>query len=82
MLPVQLEMALAAVGWGTRDLAKAASVSLDTIGRFKRGEAVRERTIAAMRTALEGAGVEFIPEGPYQGDGGPGARLRNAKQSG
>lgn len=51
-------------------------VSLDTIARFKRGEAVKPRTVEAMRSALETAGVEFIPEGPYQGDGGPGARLR------
>lgn len=78
MLPVQLDMALAAVGWGNRDLATAAMVSLDTIARFKRGEAVKPRTVEAMRSALETAGVEFIPEGPYQGDGGPGARLRQS----
>lgn len=77
MLPVQLEMALAALGWGTRDLAKAASVSLDTIGRFKRGEAVRDRTVDAMRAALEVAGVEFIPEN----GGGPGVRLRKPSSS-
>ncbi|WP_188262005.1 transcriptional regulator [Azospirillum tabaci] len=70
-------MALAAVKWGVRDLAAAANVSMDTIARFKRGERVKESTIDSMRTALEGAGVEFIPEGPYQGDGGAGARLRS-----
>lgn len=74
MLPIQLDMALAAVKWGVRDLASAAGVSMDTIARFKRGEAVRDRTVDAMRTALEAAGVEFIPEN----GGGAGVRLKAA----
>jgi hypothetical protein len=72
MNPIQLNMGLAALGWGTRDLAKAAGVTLDTIGRFKRGEDLKPRTIDAIRTALEAAGVEFIPEN----GGGAGVRLR------
>lgn len=72
MLPVQLEMALAAVKWGTRDLSAAAKVSLDTIARFKRGELVKPRTVEAIRSALEAAGVDFIAEN----GGGPGVRLR------
>jgi DNA-binding Xre family transcriptional regulator len=63
LLPVQLDMALAALGWGNRDLASAATVSLDTIARFKRGEAVKPRTLDAIRAALETAGVEFILDG-------------------
>jgi transcriptional regulator with XRE-family HTH domain len=59
MLPVQLEMALSALGWGTRDLAAAAQVSLDTIARFKRGEELKGRTVDAMQRALEAAGVVF-----------------------
>ena len=76
MLPVQLDMALSALGWGTRDLAKAAKVSLDTIGRFKRGEAVKERTVDAMRHALEGAGVIFISR---NGEGS-GVRLNKQRE--
>jgi DNA-binding Xre family transcriptional regulator len=72
MLPVQLDMALAAIGWGTRDLSRSCGVSLDTIARFKRGERLRDTTIATMRAALETAGVEFIAEN----GGGPGVRLR------
>nr|WP_246152512.1 transcriptional regulator [Roseospira navarrensis] len=65
-------MALAAVKWGVRDLAAQAGVSMDTIARFKRRESVRPRTIAAIRTALENAGVEFL-----DGNGaGPGVRLK------
>ena len=72
MNPIQLDMALAAVKWGVRDLASAADVSMDTIARFKRGERVKDSTVNAIRTALESAGVIFIAE---NGDG-PGVRLR------
>ena len=72
MNPIQLDMALAAVKWGVRDLAAAADVSMDTIARFKRGERIKDSTLSAIRTALESAGVIFIAE---NGDG-PGVRLR------
>lgn len=73
-------MALAALGWGTRDLATAAKVSLDTIGRFKRGEPVKERTVEAMRSAIEAAGIAFIDRGEVSVQGGPGVRLKEAGQ--
>jgi hypothetical protein len=47
-------------------------VSPDTVVRLKRGERVRESTIAAIRAALEAAAVEFIAEN----GGGPGVRLK------
>ncbi len=71
-VPVQCQMARAALGWGVRDLAAAAKVSVDTLARFERGEALKERTIEAIQRALEAAGIEFIPEN----GGGPGVRLR------
>ncbi|MBO1328926.1 helix-turn-helix transcriptional regulator [Acetobacter suratthaniensis] len=64
-------MARAAIGWGVRDLAKEAGVSPDTIARFERGEELKATTIEAIRSALEAAGVEFIPEN----GGGAGVRL-------
>jgi transcriptional regulator with XRE-family HTH domain len=72
MLPVQCKMARVALGLGVRELAEAAQVSPDTIARLERGEELKSRTIAAVQTALEAAGVEFIPEN----GGGPGVRLR------
>ncbi|WP_292454633.1 helix-turn-helix transcriptional regulator [Mesorhizobium sp.] len=72
MRAVQSKMARAAVGWGVRDLAKAAAVSVDTVSRLERGEELQPRTIDAIRAALEAAGVEFIPEN----GGGVGVRLR------
>ncbi|MBX4964469.1 helix-turn-helix domain-containing protein [Rhizobium binae] len=67
-------MARAALGWGVRDLAKSAEVSVDTISRLERGEAIMPRTLNAIRGALEAAGVIFIDE---NGEG-PGARLRKS----
>ncbi len=72
MLPIQCRMARTALAWGVRDLVAAAKVSPDTVARFERGQSLYERTVDALRTALEAAGVEFIdPNG-----GGAGVRLR------
>ena len=72
MLAIQSRMARAALGWGVRDLAAAAKVSPDTIARFERGDSLYERTVDAIRAALEVAGVVFIAEN----GGGAGVRLR------
>lgn len=69
-------MARAAVGWGVRELAKAAEVSVDTVSRLERGEELLPRTVAAIRAALENAGVIFID----QNGQGPGVRLRDRLQ--
>ncbi|MDX8481780.1 transcriptional regulator [Mesorhizobium sp. VK24D] len=68
---IQCKMARVALGWGTRDLARNAGVSPDTIARFERGEELKTSTIATIRATFEAAGIEFIPEN----GGGPGVRL-------
>ena len=73
-LPVQCRMARAALGFGVRELAAAAKVSIDTVARFERGEELKVRTIEALQRTLEGAGVEFIDEN----GGGPGVRLQKS----
>ena len=65
-------MARAALGWGVRDLATAAQVSTQTVTRFERGDRLKEPTIDILRSALEAAGIEFIPEN----GGGAGVRFR------
>ncbi|MCI2007425.1 MAG: helix-turn-helix domain-containing protein [Acetobacter peroxydans] len=65
-------MARVAVGWGVRELAAVADVSPNTIARLERGEELKASTIEAIRSALEAAGVEFIPEN----GGGAGVRLK------
>ncbi|TIL59268.1 MAG: helix-turn-helix domain-containing protein [Mesorhizobium sp.] len=72
MLPIQCKMARTALSLGVRELAELAKVSPDTVARFERGDALRERTIEDLKRALETAGVEFIPEN----GGGAGVRLK------
>jgi transcriptional regulator with XRE-family HTH domain len=70
----QCRMARAALLLGVRELGVLAAVSPTTITRLERGETLYPRTVAAIRAALEAAGVEFIPEN----GGGAGVRLRKA----
>jgi predicted transcriptional regulator len=72
MSPEQCRMARAALQIGVRDLATLAKVSASTVARFEAGDELKERTIDAMRAALEKAGVEFIAEN----GGGLGVRLK------
>lgn len=74
MLPIQCKMARTALALGVRDLAELVGVSPDTIARLERGEALREKTVTAIRVALEGAGIIFLSDGETP-DGGPGVRL-------
>jgi transcriptional regulator with XRE-family HTH domain len=72
MNAAQCRMARAALQLGVRELAAKAKVSPATIVRFEASEELRERTVDAIRAALEAAGVEFT-----NGDQ-PGVRLRKA----
>ena len=65
-------MARAALQLGVRDLAQLAKVSPATVVRFEASVELKERTVDAIRSALESAGVEFT-----NGDQ-PGVRLRKA----
>lgn len=58
-----------------RDLAEASLISLPTIKRLEAKPGplgAHSSTVSALKSALENAGVEFIPEN----GGGPGVRLR------
>ena len=74
MTPAQCRMARAGVGWGIRELCAAASVSQGTLVDFEGGKRTPQaRTLAAIRTALEAAGVVFT-------DGEePGVKLRKVE---
>ncbi len=76
MTSQQCRMARAGLGLGVRDLAALADVSTNTIARLERGEALYPRTVDAIRSALEAAGVEFIE----QNGGGPGVRLKGSAE--
>jgi transcriptional regulator with XRE-family HTH domain len=69
---LQIRMARAALKLGVRDVAKLARVSPATVTRVESDGPANASTVAALRTALEAAGVEFIDEN----GGGAGVRLR------
>jgi transcriptional regulator with XRE-family HTH domain len=75
MTPVQMKMARAALGLGVRELAEKAGVTANTVTRIENGSDAKQSTIAALRAALEKAGVEFIAAD----NGGAGVRLKPAK---
>ena len=82
MTSEQLRAARALLRWEQKDVATASGVSLPSIARLetKPGKlGAYESTIAAIRAALEAAGVEFIAPGTDSQDGGAGVRLRSAK---
>lgn len=65
------------LGMKREDLATAAQVAHATLTDFEGGKRQPyPRTLAAIRAALEAAGVEFIPEN----GGGPGVRLKAGEQ--
>jgi len=73
MTPAQARAARAMIGMTQGSLAQAARVSLSTVVDFERERRkVAEPSVAAIRAALEVAGVEFIAEN----GGGAGVRLR------
>lgn len=73
--PAQVRAARALIGWTRDQLAMASEVPMRTVARLELGDgAPQRRTLAAIRTALEAAGVEFIAEN----GGGAGVRLRKS----
>ena len=71
----QLRAARALLRWSAQELADASKVAVSTIRRVEvmEGEIpVTAANEAALRKALEAAGVEFTEEN----GGGPGVRLR------
>ena len=67
----------ALVGMTVDTLAAAAGLGLSTISAFEHSRrGVSPRTVNAIRTALERAGVDFIDEN----DGGAGVRLRRFRR--
>jgi transcriptional regulator with XRE-family HTH domain len=50
------------LNWSQNQLADAANIGRATIRRFEAGRRTFPNNLAAIRDALEDAGVEFIPE--------------------
>ncbi|WP_095082013.1 helix-turn-helix domain-containing protein [Mesorhizobium sophorae] len=73
MTPSQSRAARGLLDWSQQELAGRSNLSESTIRDFEKGRRVPSiNNLAAVRTALESAGVEFIAEN----GGGAGVRLR------
>ena len=76
----QIRAARALIRWRAQDLARESAVGVATIRRaelVERETAITVANDAAVRRALESAGIEFIDEN----GGGPGVRLRKRQRS-
>ena len=60
IVPVQVRMARGGLGISVRELARLSGVNKATIVRTEAGLTVRADTLAAIRSALEAAGAEFL----------------------
>jgi transcriptional regulator with XRE-family HTH domain len=70
--PPQSRAARGLLDWSQADLASRSNLSESTIRDFEKGRRTPgPNNLAAIRAALESAGVEFIAEN----GGGPGVRL-------
>lgn len=73
LTPAQCRAARALIAWSQVDLETASKVTKKTIADFEREARMPyDRTLAAIRAALEAAGVIFVDENGQ----GPGVRLR------
>ena len=60
----QIKAARALLSWGQAELARFAGISLPALGNLERGAVTpRPKTLQAIQTAMEAAGIEFI-DGP------------------
>jgi transcriptional regulator with XRE-family HTH domain len=73
LTPKHIRAARALLAWSQQDLAKAASVATSTVADFERGRRTPVANNAqAIREALEGAGINFLPAGAVIGPTVPG----------
>lgn len=73
MTSAQVRAARGLVNWSVRELAERSGIHRNTITNFETGKSAGDPgTLAAIRAALEAAGVVFIAEN----GGGPGVRLK------
>jgi transcriptional regulator with XRE-family HTH domain len=70
----QIRAARGLLNWTVRDLAERAGVHRNTVTRVETDATAPGHSIAAIRSALEAAGVIFLADGQSI-DGGSGVRL-------
>lgn len=71
----QIRAARGLLNWTVRDLAERSGVHRNTITRVETNATTPGHSIAAIRSALESAGIIFLADGQSI-NGGPGVRLK------
>src|SRR5690349_16576280 len=72
LTPKHVRAARALLAWSQQDLAKAAGVATSTVADFERGQRIPVANNAqAIRSALERAGIRFLPTGAVIGPAVP-----------
>src|SRR6185312_14818700 len=72
LTPKHVRAARALLAWSQQELAKAAGVATSTVADFERGQRTPVANNAqAIRGALEGAGIRFLPTGAIIGPAVP-----------
>jgi transcriptional regulator with XRE-family HTH domain len=75
LTPVQSRAARTILGWTQQDLADAAGLSIFMVRAFERDKRTLDQpSLASMRRAFEGAGVEFPERGSVRLAGKRGHR--------
>ncbi|WP_416385468.1 helix-turn-helix domain-containing protein [Tsuneonella sp. CC-YZS046] len=59
----QCKMARAALSWSAKDLAEAAGLTRVTVARFESSQPIDQKSLSAMKVALEAAGAHFSHRG-------------------
>ena len=79
--PAQIRAARALLGMNQRELSKLAEVAISTVKRIETSVEMTGsvRTLWQLQSALEQAGIEFIPGDESKG---PGVRLKRAGSGG
>ncbi len=77
--PEQCRAARQLLNWRAQDLADASGVSLRAISDFETGQReFRAGNMQSVVTALETAGIEFLPDGRGKGEG---VRLKEPRKT-
>jgi transcriptional regulator with XRE-family HTH domain len=76
----QIRAARALLGIGQQELSALAQVGINTVKRVEQSTELigSVRTLWKIQSALEGAGIEFIPADESKG---PGVRLRQVRKA-
>jgi hypothetical protein len=61
--------------WSAQKLGDQAGIGVATVRRFETGSSILEASMAALKVALEEAGITFVADGQASQGGGAGVRF-------